>query len=127
MKEAKPKKDGKDPPDLRTLLAQALASGQSSRDLMSLVMMTMLEKDKKRGHRRRDSASGSSDLLGGGSSDDSKGDDDLRGKGMRAVSTLHRLHAQVAGKRPRNICEIFEKDSRSWGSRRAKAGPSEIS
>jgi len=77
---------------------------------MPLMMMTMLlEKDKKGSHRRRDRASGSSDLLGGGSCEDSEADDDLRGKGMRAVSTLHRLHAQVQ-RRPRKICEIFERE-----------------
>ncbi|CAE7035325.1 unnamed protein product [Symbiodinium sp. CCMP2592] len=109
-KEAKPKKDIKETPDLRTLLAQSLASGQSSSELMPLMMMTMLlEKDKKGSRRRRDRASGSSDLLGGGSSDDSEAEDDLRGKGMRAVSTLHRLQAQVQ-KRPRKVCEIFEKE-----------------
>ncbi|CAE7366038.1 unnamed protein product, partial [Symbiodinium microadriaticum] len=109
-KEAKPKKDSKEPPDLKALLAQSLASGQSSNDLVPLMMMTMLlDKDKKGSQRRRERASGSSELLGGGSSEDSEGDDDLRGKGMRAVSTLHRLHAQVE-KRPRRICEIFEKE-----------------
>ena len=40
-------------------------------------------------------------------------EDDLSGRGMQAVSTLHRLHARIMKKRKR-VCELF-RPGKSWG------------
>ena len=95
--------------DLKEVLMQGLAEGQTPSDLVPIMMMSMLlDKDKKekRGkHRGRDSKDLS--LFGGSDSEDSAGEEAFQGKGMRAVATLRKLHEQIR-RRPRKICEIFE-------------------
>ena len=101
----KPKKANPKGTDMRQLLRQGLASGESVNSLLPVMMMTMLldrDEAKKKKHRGEE-------LLGGSSSDDSDGDFDLRGKGMKAVSTLNRLHEQIR-KKPKRIVQLFEKE-----------------
>ncbi|CAE7228774.1 unnamed protein product [Symbiodinium sp. CCMP2592] len=52
-----------------------------------------------------------SSLLGGSSSDDSEGDRKTQNRGLRAVSTLHRLHDRIQ-KNPRKIYLTYEKEIR---------------
>ena len=92
--------------DLHQLVREGLESGEKSSELLPMMMMAMLlEKGKK---KKKDKASSSSDLLGGSSSDE-EGEPDLRAKGLRAVSTLNRLHEQIK-KKPEKVCRLFERE-----------------
>jgi len=92
---------------MRKQLQRRLAQGDDSQDLMPMMMLAMLMKDgkKKKGHSSKDDHN---DLLGGSSSDDSD-PDDLRGRGMKAVSTLQKLHRRIHT-HPKRIVELFEKE-----------------
>ena len=70
-----------------------------------MMMAMLLDKGKK---KKKDKASGSSELLGGSSSDE-EGESDLRAKGLRAVSTLNKLHEQIK-KKPEKVCRLFERE-----------------
>ena len=101
------KEEGKDP-DLRQLLRAGMARGKDMNQLLPVMMMSLLlDKDKK--GKKKEKARSSNDLLGGSSSDDSGDDAGWRGKGMKAVSTLHKLHEQIHRK-PKKVCQLFEKE-----------------
>ena len=92
--------------DLHQLIRGSLESGEKASDLLPVMMMAMLlDKGKK---KKKDKASGSSELLGGSSSDE-EGESDLRAKGLRAVSTLNKLHEQIK-KKPEKVCRLFERE-----------------
>ena len=91
--------------DMRKVLAKALAGGQSGQDLMPLMFMSLLMDQKKKKSRKEHDTG----ALLGGSSDDSDEDSDVRGHGMKAVSTLHRLHQKIRS-HPRRVCSQFEKE-----------------
>ena len=93
--------------ELKELLQASLVSGGDTKDLLTLYLVKQLVGQNKK--KKRTSAS-SATLLGGSSSEDSdSGDDDLSGRGMRAVSTLQKLHARIL-KRPKKVCELFEEE-----------------
>ena len=95
--------------DVRKLVRKGLAEGQPASELMPLMLMSLVL-DKKEGRRRRKSRGNDRDLdlLGSSDSEDSvEGDQDFMGKGMKAVSTLHRLHENIR-RRPRRIIQQFE-------------------
>ena len=101
------KEGKKSSPDLQKLVLQSLASGEDSKDVLTLAVLSQLLAKKK---RKKGKASSSHDPLGGSSSDDSSGDpDDLAGRGMRAVNTLHKLRNRIERK-PKHIIEEFERD-----------------
>ncbi|CAE7237586.1 unnamed protein product, partial [Symbiodinium microadriaticum] len=111
-RKSKPQKATKDPePDLKREIAKALAGGQSATELLPLAMMAMLGEDKKRSRRSRAEKNEASSLLGGSSSDESDDDRKLSSRGLRAVSTLHRLHDRIQ-KNPRKIYLTYEKEIR---------------
>ncbi|CAE7354505.1 unnamed protein product, partial [Symbiodinium microadriaticum] len=111
-KKSKSQKATKDPePDLKREIAKALAGGQSATELLPLAMMAMLGEDKKRSRRSRAEKNEASSLLGGSSSDESDDDRKLSSRGLRAVSTLHRLHDRIQ-KNPRKIYLTYEKEIR---------------
>ena len=94
--------------DVKKLLATSLAQGQSPSELMPLMMMSLLvqgEKKKKKGRRDEDDVLS----LGGSSSDDSVEGEGAKDTGMKAVSTLHRLHRRIKT-HPKEIYMLFEKD-----------------
>ena len=99
--------------DLREEVAKALAGGQSASELMPLAMMALLMDDKKKKRSKRSKAQGSDSgsLLGGSSSDDSDDDRKLQARGLKAVSSLHRLQDRIQ-KNPRKIYTTFEKEIR---------------
>ncbi|CAE7719402.1 unnamed protein product [Symbiodinium sp. CCMP2592] len=91
--------------DLKKVLMQGLAEGQTPPLMMMSMLLDKDKKEKRTKHGGRDSKDLS--LFGGSDSEDSGGEDAFQGTGMRAVSTLHKLHEQIR-RRPRKICEIFE-------------------
>ncbi|CAE7669804.1 osm1 [Symbiodinium sp. CCMP2592] len=93
--------------DMNQILQQSLAAGQSPNELVPLMMMAMLMDQKKNKKKKKDRSGRS--ILGGSDSEDTDSDDDLQGKGMKAVSQLNRLHEQIH-RRPRRICDLFEKE-----------------
>ncbi|CAE7562740.1 unnamed protein product [Symbiodinium natans] len=100
--------------NVKQLVLQGLAAGQTTTDMMPLLMVALLQlQDQKTGKKKKDKARGSSssELLGGSSSESSEGEEGGKGHGMKAMATLHRLHDQVR-KHPRRVCEIFEKEAR---------------
>ena len=94
--------------DLQSLLAAGATTGTEPKDLLTLLLLNQvmgLQNQKKKKKRR---AASSSELLGGSSSEDSESDKEaFDGKGMKAVTSLHRLHEQILRK-PRRVREIFE-------------------
>ncbi|CAE7427492.1 unnamed protein product, partial [Symbiodinium sp. KB8] len=114
----KPERPGKSkaketsPPevDVQQLLIQAIATGKSTNDLMPLLMLNLLQ-DRKKSKAKATRGSSSHELLGGSSSDESADEGDIKGRGMKAVVTLNKLHDQIR-KHPRRVCEIFEKEAR---------------
>ena len=92
---------------VRKQLQRRLAQGDDGQDLMPMMMMAMLLKDEKK-KKARGSKDAPDELLGGSSSDDSE-PDDLRGRGMKAVSTLQKLHRRIHT-HPKRIVELFEKE-----------------
>ena len=96
--------------DMQQLLIQAIAAGKSTNDLMPLLMLNLLQ-DRKKSKARATRGSSSHELLGGSSSDESADEGDIKGRGMKAVVTLNKLHDQIR-KHPRRVCEIFEKEAR---------------
>ena len=108
----KPRRAAKEPElDLKKEIAKALAGGQSASDLLPLAMMAMLGDDRRRSRRGRSDRAEGSSLLGGSSSDDSDSDQKAASRGLRAVSTLHRLHDRIQ-KNPRKIYLAYEKEIR---------------
>ena len=98
------KKDGL---DLQTLLAAGVSSGTEPKDLLTLYLLNQLIGQQNAKKKKKRSAS-STELLGGSSSESSASDREASdGKGMKAVSSLHRLHEQILRK-PRRVREIFE-------------------
>ena len=97
--------------DLRKLVVQGLAAGQSPTDVMPLMLAMLLEQqgEKKKKKSKRTLQRDDLGLLGGSDSDSSSDLEDGRGVGMKAVSTLNRLHRQIR-ERPLRICELFEKE-----------------
>ena len=105
--------EDKDDFDVKKMITAGLSSGQSPSEMMPIMLMAMLmDKDSKK-KKKKDRASGSQDDLGllGGSDSDSSDGEGLKGRGMKAVTTLNRLHRQVQD-HPRRICELFEKEAR---------------
>eukprot|EP00439_Symbiodinium_sp_Y106_P042119 s3981_g5.t1 len=114
---ARSKKGGvnedKDDFDIKKLLVAGLSSGQSPSEMMPMVLLGLLmDRDSKK-KKKKDRASSSQDDLGllGGSGSDSSDAEGEKGRGMKAVATLNRLHRQVQD-RPHRICELFEKEAR---------------
>ena len=108
-KDVKKKKDKKEEDlDIKGLLQASLASGAGeTKDLLTVVLLSQLVNQGKRKKSKRRSAS-SSDPLGGSSSDSSdSGGEGEEARGMKAVNSLHRLHAQILRK-PKRIYEAFE-------------------
>ncbi|CAE7682844.1 unnamed protein product [Symbiodinium sp. CCMP2592] len=111
-KKEKPRRATKEPEvDLKREIVKALAGGQNASDLLPLAMMAMLGDDRQRSRRGRGDRGEGSSLLGGSSSDDSDGDHKAHSKGLRAVSTLHKLHDRIQ-KNPRKIYLTYEKEIR---------------
>ena len=103
-----PERKKKSEVDINQMLQKGLASGQSPTELMPMMMMAMLmnqqkPKQKSKGDRQRKS------ILGGSDSESSGSDGFERGKGMKAVSQLYKLHDQIE-RRPKRICELFEQE-----------------
>ena len=98
------KKDGL---DLQTLLAAGVSSGTEPKDLLTLCLLNQLIGEQNAKKKKKRSAS-STELLGGSSSESSASDREASdGKGMKAVSSLHRLREQILRK-PRRVREIFD-------------------
>ncbi|CAE7804395.1 unnamed protein product [Symbiodinium sp. CCMP2592] len=109
-KEKPKKKEKESAPNL----AKALAGGQSAADLLPLALLAMLGNEKKEKKRGRSSRSEQGDLdsrHGGSSSDESEDGRHIKNRGLRAVSTLHRLHDRIQ-KKPLKICETYEREIR---------------
>ena len=104
---AKGSRSKDDEVDINRMLSKALAQGQSGQELMPLMMMSMLMDQQKRKKARKNCDAG--ELLGGSSSEDSEDFEGGRGHGMKAVSTLHRLHQKIRT-HPRRVCAQFEKE-----------------
>ena len=96
-----------------SLVEQGMSQGQSPAELMPYMMMSLMmqqQHSKKKGRRsRRRSRSSSSSSHGGSSLDEGSSDGGVDGKGMKAVTTLHRLHRKIK-RRPKEICRSFEKE-----------------
>ena len=88
---------------VKQLMIKGLAEGQSTADLMPLLMMSMLAKDKgkRRAHSRGDSS--------GGSSSDSESEGKRHG-GLKAVSSLTRMQKRIVS-HPKKIVKEFERDA----------------
>ena len=101
---------------MKDLLQQGLAHGQNPSEILPVMMMAMLldrDKDKggKKKHRKVKDDEGL-DFLGGSDSESSSEGEGQKGKttGMRAVSSLHKMHRRVMEK-PKKICEAFEQEA----------------
>ena len=95
-------------PDLQQLVMKSLAEGGDTKDVLTLAVLAQLLDSKKK--RKGQRASSSRDAPGGSSSDSSDSDDgDMTSRGMKAVSTLNRLHKRIERK-PKRIIEDFEAD-----------------
>jgi hypothetical protein len=96
--------------NVKKLLAASLAQGQSPSELMPLMMMSLLVQGEGKKKKARKEAKDDDYLsLGGSSSDDSGDDDSGRDSGMKAVSTLHKLHRKIKT-HPKQVYQQFEKD-----------------
>ncbi len=110
----KEKKDTEDSkPDMSSMVQQMmmqnLAGGQSANDLLPMMMFSMLMDQKK--EKNRKSRKGKRDqieILGGSSSDDSE-DEPSKDLGMKAITTLHRMHRRIT-RHPRALVREFERD-----------------
>ena len=94
---------------MQQMMMQNLAGGQPVNDLLPLMMFSMLmdqkkEKSRKSRKERKDQV----EILGGSSSDESD-DDSRKDLGMRAITTLHRMHRRIT-RHPRALVREFEKD-----------------
>ena len=97
--------------DLKAEVIKALAGGQSANELMPLMMMAMLADNKSKKSKRRKERETDANLLGSSSSAESEDESHVANRGMKAVATLHRLHARIQ-KKPLKVCAIFEKEAR---------------
>ena len=107
----KKKKEKPQTLDLQTLLQAGVASGSEPRDLLTMMVLNQLVNQQAKGSKQKKKkkrASSSNELLGGSSSDSSaSGDSDHSDRGLKAVSSLHRLHEKIQ-KKPKRVCQIFE-------------------
>ena len=97
--------------DLKAAVIKALAGDQSANELMPLMMMAMLADNKSKKSKRRKERETDTNLLGSSSSGESEDESHVANRGMKAVATLHRLHARIQ-KKPLKVCAIFEKEAR---------------
>ena len=96
--------------DIKKFIKKGLAAGQAPADLMPLMMMNMILEKKDGKKKRRDRGDKREvSILGGSDSEDSDSGGEYLGKGMKAVTTLHRLHESIR-RRPRRIIEQFEQE-----------------
>ncbi|CAE7265379.1 unnamed protein product [Symbiodinium microadriaticum] len=97
-------------PDLQKMMALSLAQGANASDMMPLLMMNYLMEDKRDRQRRRRQRERDEGFLGGSSSEGSDADGlELKDKGMKAVTSLHRLQQRIE-KRPKQIYQEFERE-----------------
>eukprot|EP00438_Fugacium_kawagutii_P003209 Skav218054 [mRNA] locus=scaffold214:1429603:1436014:- [translate_table: standard] len=91
---------------LQQLMSQGMSEVKSPTELMPYMMMNlMLQQNSKRSSKKRQKRRSSS--LGGSSSDSSSGSTSSEGRGMKAVSSLHKMHQRIL-KRPKKVCREFE-------------------
>ena len=86
--------------DLKRLLSQ------DSGKMMQLMMMSLL---MEKSDKKKQKARSFHELRGSSSSESSGSEDEVAGKGMKAVLTLQQLHRQVHRK-PLRVCQLFEKE-----------------
>jgi hypothetical protein len=107
---SKKAKTGEDGADVKKLLVAGLAQGQSPTELMPLMMMSLLLKDdQKKKKSKKEEKEDDFLALGGSSSDDSEDGGDKRDAGMKAVTTLHKLHRKIKT-HPKQVYMLFEKE-----------------
>lgn len=96
---------------MQAMLRQGLEAGQSPSELMPLMMMGWMMNQGGRSRRHKHRKSKDWDLLGGSSSESSDDSGDQKDQGMKAVSTLHKLHRRIKS-RPRQVIHAFEQEVR---------------
>ena len=90
------------------LVSKGLEEGQSPSQLLPLMMMSMLT-DQAAGRKKKKKGDKEWSLLGGSDSEDSGDGEDFKNAGMKAVSTLHKLHRRVL-RHPDQVCREWEKE-----------------
>ena len=90
------------------LVSKGLEEGQSPSELLPLMMMSMLT-DQASGRKKKKKNDKEWSLLGGSDSEDSGDGEDFKNSGMKAVSTLHKLHRRVL-RHPDKVCREWEKE-----------------
>lgn len=94
------------------VLLKGMSSGQSPADLMPMAMMAFMMNQQQAKRREGKSRRSRDSSLGGSSSESSSGDSSDHEAGMKAVTTLHRLHRRIR-RRPKKIIHEFEKSLRA--------------
>ena len=96
---------------MQTMFRQGVEAGQSPSELMPLMMMGWMMNQSGKNRRHKGRKSKDWDLLGGSSSDSSDDSGEQKDQGMKAVSTLHKLHRRIKT-RPRQVIHAFEQEVR---------------